>query len=441
MLRIKLHKTQYQVAIDQHRFRVLVAGRRWGKSVLSRMIVLKWAVENPGLYWIVSPTYKTSKMIHWTSLQDEIPNKLISKKNEVELSLTLTNGSVIQLRGAENPDSLRGVKLKGLVVDEVASIRNFDWLWSEVLRPTLTDYVAPALFLGTPKGFDHFYNLYNINSGNFKSFRFTTYDNPHISKAEVDKAKEELTEDVFAQEYLADFRKYTGLVYKEFNRDIHVKDIPDFQTAYWIRGLDRGFTNPTAVAIIAVDKDGNWYQTNEIYETQLTNPKLADKLREVSGERQFELSTMDSAAASDIRELADLGQDFIPVKKESGESGINYVSYKIQKLTERLRVKADGKPSYYIHPRCENTIKEFEFYRWAEKKNELSTEPESPEKLSDHMMDAVGDLNSTFINYYQPKRHRPGEGKLPGTYVTAYNEDSDNSNDFTSNSGDNYWTD
>jgi hypothetical protein len=145
---INLHRGQLEVANDTHRFKVLAAGRRWGKSVLAQLIVLKWAVENPGrLFWIVSPTIVQSKQIHWRQLQKIVPLSLIEKKNEVERSLTLKNGSIIELKGAENPDALRGVKLKGLVIDEIASIRNWDWLWSEVLRPTLTDYEAPAIFI------------------------------------------------------------------------------------------------------------------------------------------------------------------------------------------------------------------------------------------------------------------------------------------------------
>ena len=77
-----------------------------------------------------SPNYKQSKMIHWRDYQNEIPKEWVDKKNEVELSFTLKNGSVIELKGAENPDSLSGVKLRGLVIDEIASIRNWEWIWS-----------------------------------------------------------------------------------------------------------------------------------------------------------------------------------------------------------------------------------------------------------------------------------------------------------------------
>jgi len=110
MLDVELHDTQIEVYEDPHRFRIVDAGRRWGKSVLSQVVVLDWATKNPGLYWIVSPTYKQSKQIHWRGLKQIIPREWIEKTNEVDLSIQLRNGSVIELKGAENPDALRGVK-------------------------------------------------------------------------------------------------------------------------------------------------------------------------------------------------------------------------------------------------------------------------------------------------------------------------------------------
>lgn len=424
-MKVKLHEKQLAVATDTHRFRVICAGRRFGKSVLAQLVVLKWATENPGVYFIVSPTYKQSKQIHWRGLQQIIPRDWIAKKNEVELSITLRNGSVIELKGAENPDALRGVKLRGLVIDEIASIRNWDWLWSEVLRPTLTDYAAPALFISTPKGFNHFYHLFQQGQGSdptYKSWRFTSYDNPYIPKDEIDQAKKELTEDTFAQEYLADFRRYTGLVYKQFSREVHVRDLPDFRPVYYLRGCDRGFRNATAVPLIAVDADDHWYQIAELYKTEMTNPMLAHELEQLTqthGVGEYELSTMDSAAAGDIQELSDLGQDFIPVKKRSGEKDINYVAYKVQKWAERLKVRADGTPGYYVHPRCEKTIWEHETYAYPESVDDLRSPNEQPLKVNDHMMDALGDLNIEYLHLYEPEATKIGAGKIPGTFVPA----------------------
>jgi len=443
MIKAKLSPWQHQVATDTHRFRIVCAGRRSGKSVLSRLIVLKWACENVGLYWIVSPTYKMSKMIHWRELGKEIPYEWIIKKNEVELSITLKNGSVIELKGAENPDALRGVKLRGLVIDEIASIRNWDWLWGEVLRPTLTDYQAPALFISTPKGFNHFHTLYEAGQntdGDYCSWRFTSYDNPYVSKEEIDHAKNELTEDTFAQEYLADFRKYTGLIYKEFDRSLHVKDLADFKPIFWIRGLDRGFRNPTALCWIGVDKDGVWYQTHELYRAGLTNPELVRLAKDMRGDTDPEFSTMDSAQASDIKDLADMGEDFIPVSKESGEANIDYVRWKIQKFAARLKVREDGRPGYYVNPRCENTIREFETYRWKEKRQTEAqdlNEAETPEKANDHMMDALADLNAMYLHSYEPRIRKPWEGKIPGTYVPPVEIEEES--DWSSTRSDAYW--
>src|SRR3990167_5951345 len=205
-MKVVLNPWQLEVAKDEHRFKVICAGRRSGKSVLARLTLLKWALEKAGTYYLVSPTYRQAKSIHWTELRKEVPRDWILKSNETELYITLKNGSTIELKGAENPDALRGVKLRGLVIDEIASIRNWEWLWSEVLRATLTDYEAPVLFISTPKGYNHFFDLYNLGQDNnssdgtpsqYKSFRYTSYDNPYIPEREIDNAKKELTEDTF----------------------------------------------------------------------------------------------------------------------------------------------------------------------------------------------------------------------------------------------------
>ena len=425
MINIQLTPAQLEVATDTHRYKIICAGRRFGKSTLARLIILQMAMKNVGLYWIVSPTYSQGYQNHWREMVREFPPHLIAKKYEGK-SITLINGSVIELKGADNPDSLRGVKLRGLVVDEIASIRDWNWLWLEVLRATLTDYASPAIFISTPKGYNHFYELFNLGQrtdGHYKSWRFTSYDNPTIQASEIDAAKLDLSEDVFAQEYLADFRKYTGLVYKEFDRLIHVSELPDFQPEFFIRGLDRGYTNPTAVPIIQVDKDGTWYQTFELYKSGLTTTQLDLELRNlslISHTFEYDYETMDSAAAGDIVELNQLNHAFIGVVKQVHESNENYVRWKVQKFADRLRVNSTTrKPRYYVHPRCENTIREFEAYSWPEKKDQLSNEPEQPMKLNDHMMDALADLNAMYSHYYEPSMHKLGEGKIPGTYIPA----------------------
>lgn len=415
MLKPKLHEGQYTVATDTHRFRIVCAGRRWGKSVLAQLIILKWATEGVGTYYIVSPTYRQAKQIHWRSIQQIIPREWVLKKNEVELSITLRNGSIIELKGAENPDALRGVKLRGLVIDEIASIRNWDWLWSEVLRPTLTDYEAPALFISTPKGFNHFYDIYqrgqDVNE-TYKSWKFTSYDNPYIKAEEIDHAKKELTEDTFAQEYLADFRKFTGLVYKDFTREVHVIepfDIPEGSGHGIYRGFDFGSTNPTAILWIWVDSDENWFIFDEHYQTGQTIDYHSGIINSKSL-RTITATYGDPSGAQWISEFAQRGIYITPANKEVGTNFNSWVRFGIEKVSEKLKTipgkitafqhNGDstrrnldgGEPSLYIFRDCTNTIREFETYRWKEKSVTQAqdlNEPDVPEKANDHALDAL----------------------------------------------------
>lgn len=422
-----LHKTQLQVANDPHRFRIICAGRRWGKSFLSQLVVLKWAVEQPGLYWIVSPTYRQGKQIHWRGLQQVVPKEWVVKKNEVDLSLTLRNGSVIELKGAENPDALRGVKLRGLIIDEIASIRNWDWLWSEVLRPTLTDYAAPALFISTPKGYNHFYELYEqgqSSTTDYRSWRFTSYDNPYVPHGEIDKARDELTEDTFAQEYLADFRKHTGLVYKEFDRTIHVVqpfDIPAGWAIY--RGMDFGSTNPTAVVWVAVDTDENWYIVSEHYATGQTIDSHAGIINANPFSPRVVMTYGDPSGAQWISEFAQRGVYITPATKEIGQAFNTWVTFGIDRVTQRLKLlpgrvnpnvsvqTTGGLPSLFVFSTCTNTLREFETYRWREKsvgQAQDLNQPDQVEKANDHAMDA--------LRYFAVSYQKQGAVSLPPPY-------------------------
>jgi phage terminase large subunit len=354
-------------------------------------------------------------MIHWRDYQNEIPQEWVSKRNEVELSFTLKNGSVIELKGAENPDSLRGVKLRGLVIDEIASIRNWGWIWSEVLRPTLTDYSSPALFISTPKGFNHFYELFTEapreNPDTYRSWHFTSYDNPSISKQELDDAKKELTEDTFAQEYLADFRKYTGLVYKNFSREVHVIepfDIPDNYQIY--RGIDFGSTNPTACLFIAVDPDDNWFVVHEHYATGETIDYHAGLINTIPLSKRVSATYGDPSGAQWITEFAQRGIYITPANKEAGTGfntwvryGIEKVSGKLASLPGRVISKVPGRSAaLYIFSGCTATISEFETYRWKEKSVSQAqdlNEPDVPEKANDHALDA---LRYFAVSYQKP---------------------------------------
>ena len=380
--------------------------------MVSRMIVLKWALEKSGVYYIVSPTYKQAKSIHWLDLQKEVPRSWVVKKNEVEMSLTLANGSIIELKGAENPDSLRGVKLRGLVIDEIASIRTWEWLWNEVLRATLADYKSPAIFISTPKGYNHFHTLYrmgqlgsDVYGEDYKSWQFTSYDNPFIPPEEIDKAKSELPEDTFMQEYMADFRRHQGLIYREFDRDLHVIRPFDIPTDWKIyRGLDFGSNNPTVCLWVAEDNDKNLFIVDEYYQTHETIDYHAGIIKSNQLNPQIISTYGDPSGTQWIVEFQTRGIFITPAERESGQKGQSWVSLGIEKVQELLKPQTGhyvmkphmqpregGLPRLFVTDNCEETIKEFESYRWKEKVNRDDTlnELDVPEKSSDHCMDAL----------------------------------------------------
>ena len=405
------HEKQLEVHQDSHRFRVLVCGRRFGKTTFAVNELIANALgEEKSKNWYVAPTYRQAKQIAWSMLLHYCPQGIIKRTNETELKVELHNGSTIELKGADNPDSLRGVGINLLIIDEVASIRNYEWLWQEVLRATLTDTEGRAIFIGTPKGFNHFHTLYLLGQspGDYKSWKFKTSDNPFLSREEIEKARHELSEDYFAQEYEADFRKYTGLVYKEFNREIHIIDpfdIPSEWERY--RYFDFGSTNPTAVGWVTVDGDDNWFIVSEHYASGQTIDYHAGVINANRFNSNIRQSYGDPSGAQWISEFASRGVYITPANKETGTSEQNWVRYGIEKVSEKLKcipghsvplvqggkpLLESGLPSLFIFKNCENTIREFETYRWKEKTESQASDlnqPDMPEKANDHLMDAL----------------------------------------------------
>ena len=379
-----LHPAQSKIASDTHRFRVVNCGRRFGKTILAvlEMVALASAKEKGSVAYI-APTYQQARDIAWTQLK-EVCQPVIRQINESRLEVTIANKfggtSKIVLRGWESVETLRGQAFDLLVLDEISSYRNFWVNWQEVLRPTLTDRKGQCLFISTPKGFNHFYDLYNleIKDKDYASFHFSSYDNPHIPSEEIDKAKQELTEDRFAQEYLADFRKTEGLVYKEFSRDRHL-----FKGEYQdvmkglvktISGVDFGFTNPCAVLTIRKDKDSRYFVCKEYYQRGNTDAQIADYVLS----QAFNLVYPDPESASGIEELKRKGVNIREVVKnrDSVRNGINQV----RELFKANRL--------FIHESCYNLIWELETYSYPEKKADHNEE-ENPIKENDHALDAL----------------------------------------------------
>ncbi len=391
---ISFHPAQSEIAKDPHRFRVLLCGRRFGKTTLAVWEMLGVALAKPGRnVAYLSPTYQQSRDIAWAELKriaSPIAADINESRLEIRVKCKLPDGieydpknpdsttSKISLRGWESVETLRGQKFDFLVVDEVASMRNFWMGWDEVLSPALIDNKGSAMFIGTPKGFNHFYDLYNMEAKNpdYKSFHFTTYDNPYMPREEIERERLSKTEDVFAQEFLADFRKTEGLVYKEFDRKKHViaphNIPPHFKEV--IAGADPGFTHPAAVPHIGIDADSRYYVFKEFYHRGKTDAEIVEYI----AAQQFQRVYPDPENASFNEELKRKRVNTREVKKGPGSvlNGINVVRELLK--SNRLFISSD----------CPNTILEFETYAYAEHKGARDPK-ENPAKENDDMVDAL----------------------------------------------------
>lgn len=401
------YNKQKEIHNDLHRFKVIVAGRRAGKTTMAVNEIIKRALNKSGeQIWYIAPTYRQAKMIAWRMLTNFMPEVAIKRKNESELSLELKNGSYISLKGAENEDSLRGVYLTFVIFDETADIK--ENVWPEIIRPTLADKKGDAWFIGTPKGYNHFYNLFmkEAESEHWKSWKLKSLDNPHLDPEELRVAKLELPEDVYAQEFEGEFKKFTGLIYPEFEREKHVEelDINFFRNNRgrfnFYRTIDFGTHNPTAVLFIATDGEKS-YVFDEIYQSGITFANLAELIKAKSGGLDFITTYRDPSALQMGIELERYGIYTTP--------GINTVDN--QKLGMGItKVRGFFKEDRIVVAKhCTNTIYELENYRYVEVN---SDQPDKSDrsvifKKNDHAMDALRyyvETKDSGKENYQPIR-------------------------------------
>jgi PBSX family phage terminase large subunit len=377
---MKLTPAQIQIASCKNRFRVVNCGRQFGKTTLAVEEIKALALYKESRIVYIARTIQQARDIAWNQLKSEL-QPIIKKCREapsleIEVGNLKGTTSLIQLRGWEAVETLRGQQFDMIVLDEVASMRNFWSNWQEVLLATLAFRKGSALFISTPKGFNHFYDLYNLEAKDkdFRSFHFTSYDNPYLDPKEIEMHKKKETEDRFSQEYLADFRKTEGLVYKEFDRSKHLYKDKIFNSVAKFAGIDFGFSNPAAVIHIDKDTDNNFYVSREWYKTNKTDEEIAEY---VSG-CTFNYVYPDPESPSAIESLRRKGINLREVikGKDSIKTGINV----IRELFKQGRL--------FIHESCENLIWELETYSYDDKKDGHNEE-ENPIKENDHALDAL----------------------------------------------------
>ena len=222
-LNFKMHPAQAEIYSDKSRFKVVTAGRRFGKSYFAAMMLLIEGLKDENEEGIslkhkevfyIAPTFDQGKRIMWGLIQD-LGKGAIQSTLENQAILTLINGRKIEIKGADRPDTLRGVGLSYAVLDEYAQMKPD--VWEKIIRPTLTDVEGSALFIGTPDGKNHFYDLYMAaqNSKEWRAFSFVSSDNPTLKRSEIEAARNTLSAANFKQEYEASFSAGGGTLFKE----------------------------------------------------------------------------------------------------------------------------------------------------------------------------------------------------------------------------------
>ena len=275
-LDIQLLPWQQEVWADDTRFKIVAAGRRTGKSRLAAWLLIVNALQTErGQVFYVAPTQGQARDIMWQTLL-ELGNPVITGSHINNLQIKLVNGATISLKGADRPETMRGVSLKFLVLDEYADMKPD--VFEQILRPALADQKGCAMFIGTPMGRNHFYELYKYadlgDDETYKAWHFTSYDNPILDPNEIDTAKKSMSSYAFRQEFMASFEARGSEMFKEdwVKFDEEACDEGDYYIAIDLAGFEEvnkkrtknTKLDETAIAVVKVNPNG-WYVENIIH--------------------------------------------------------------------------------------------------------------------------------------------------------------------------------
>ena len=385
---------QTEIFTSPARFRTVVAGRRFGKTFLSTIEILRAAIGGKNRnVWYIAPTYGSAKEIAWNMLIHTIPEEYIAKTNESSLVIKLINGSSIALKGAEKPNNLRGRALDFVVLDEFADMK--PETWSEVIRPSLSDRQGSCIFIGTPKGRNHFYDIWAdaiTGKDNWESYQYTTIDGGNVPAEEIEQARMDLDERTFNQEYCAEFVTYSGLIYYAFSRELSVINVDDNDGTLHI-GMDFNLDPMSAVIclrhgqdLLAIDEivmygsntDEMVAEIKDRYPNRhiIIYPDPASRQRKTSAGGRTDLSILQNAGFS------------VKVKKQHP-----LVRDRINAVNSRL-LSGDGNRHLFVSPKCKQTIKSLERQTYKEGTSIPNKDG------TDHMNDALGYL----VEYLFPIR-------------------------------------
>ena len=269
-LDVSLLPWQEAVWEDPSRFKVVAAGRRCGKTQLAAwLLIVKGLQATKGKVFYVAPTQQQARDVIWNTIM-ELGKDVIATAHINNLEIKLINGISISLKGSDRPETMRGVSLNYVVMDEYADMK--PEVWELILRPALADLKGGGLFIGTPLGRNHFYDLHRkAELGTLKdyaSFHFTSYDNPYLDPEEIEAAKQTMSSFAFRQEFAASFEAQGSEIFKEewVKYDSEEPTGGDYYIACDLAGFaelgKKGKQNKrldnSSISIVKVNENGWW---------------------------------------------------------------------------------------------------------------------------------------------------------------------------------------
>lgn len=358
-LNLQLHAGQRVIHESKARFKVVKAGKRYGKTLWSLFELCKRAgLSSNKTYFYISPTYSQSKKIAWHTLDWLLPHAFVKRSLETELTKVLINGSRIILVGADNPDSLRGIKMAGAVFDEAAYVA--EDLWPLVMGQLLGDADRFCYFISSPnaKGRNWFSNFWdeakarqNAGDPEWAAWYFSIWDNPTLTRDDIQKLKDITSDDKWDLEYEAKESDLAGQLYWEFDQAKHVAEIQDGTWDQIHRSFDWGIDHPTVALYAKINiKAPRVYVFDEFFKSGLVIREVCEANHKIMDVKLIDREIIDPSAN---RRDQTTGRS---VKDEFARWGIYCTDgdrrdrgYDIVKMFLKSGIVT-------IHPRCKNLI-------------------------------------------------------------------------------------
>ena len=401
-IKVSLHDAQMEIFKSPARFKVISAGRRFGKSRLAAWVLLIKALQSKSKdVFYVGPTFQQSKDIMWGMLK-ELGRDVIKAAHENTAVLTLINDRKIYLKGSDRPDTLRGVGLEYVVLDEYASMK--PEVWEMILRPTLADVKGGAMFIGTPAGKNHFYKLFMEAQGedsDWEAFQYNSTDNPLLDPKEIQAAKSSMSTQAFRQEFEATFESFSGGIFKEewikyvddeadfkentIGHYVVSVDPAGFEAASKDRGLKSSKLDETAISVVKIV--GDEWLVKDIYHGRWGIKETANRILNAA---------MDCEASSVGIEAGALKNAIMPYLEDEMRTKGRWVN--ITDVTHGGKRKID-RITWSLQGRLEHGKIKFRKAEWNE--HFISQMMDFPSPLShDDLLDSLAYIDQVSVADY-----------------------------------------